>query len=219
MIKQSYLIIPVLLMTVFLPLVGFANGGDQRVVDGNYIINLSRAPFTPRVGVKTSMLASFVDIQNKKLVAKDLIVTVRIAKLSGSDRRREFVFEKNNLDVKGGILELAYTFTQTGLHEIFFDFAFASNPATIYEAPDFLIDVQEQKNPLLLQDIVSFGQSLPIPVIVIGVIILVVWSLIWKGLALWNAARQGEKNGLSSCLSSTLLVFLKSSICVYGANA
>lgn len=121
-----------------------ANGGDQRVVDGKYLINLSRAPFTPRVGVKTSFLASFVDIEKNKLVSEDLIVTIRIAKLGGiGTEKRTFTFVKEQMSVKWGILELSYTFTESGLHEIFFDFAFASNPEKVYEAPDFLLDVQK----------------------------------------------------------------------------
>jgi len=40
---------------IAMPVISFANGGDQRLVErGKYYINLSRAPFTPRVGVKTS---------------------------------------------------------------------------------------------------------------------------------------------------------------------
>ena len=138
-----------------LPILVFANGGDQRVVDGKYLINLSRSPFTPRVGVETSILASFVDIQKDKLIGEDLMVKVRIAQLGGAGKR-EFLFEKDNLIVNGGVLELAYTFTETGLHEIFFDFAFLPDPQKIYEAPDFLIDVQKQEksapiqNPLLI---------------------------------------------------------------------
>lgn len=125
-----------------LPLFSWANGGDQRVVEGTYLINLSRAPFTPRVGVKTAMLASFVDLEENKLISEDLTVHVRIAKLGGGDGKREFLFERDSLAVKGGVLELAYTFTETGLHEVFFDFSFARSPETIYQAPDFLIDVQ-----------------------------------------------------------------------------
>lgn len=135
----------------------FANGGDQRIVDGKYLINLSRAPFTPRVGVKTSLLISFVDIQKNKLIAEDLVVKVRIAKLGGGDGKREFLFEKENLIVKGGILELAYTFAKTGLHEIFFDFTFTSSPEIIYGAPDFLIDVQKQENPVSVQNLWFVG--------------------------------------------------------------
>ena len=124
-----------------------ANGGDQRVVDGKYLINLSRAPFTPHTGDKVSFLASFVDIEKNKLVNEDLVVTVRIAKLGGvGTDKRTFLFEKEKIPVKGGILELSYAFTKSGLHEIFFDFALASSPQKIYEAPDFLLDVQKQSN-------------------------------------------------------------------------
>lgn len=124
-----------------------ANGGDQRVVDGKYLINLSRAPFTPRVGDKVAILASFVDIEKNKLVSEDIIVAIRIAKLGGvGTDKRTFLFEKEKISVKGGVLELPYTFTQSGLHEIFFDFAFASNPEKIHEAPDFLLDVQRPLN-------------------------------------------------------------------------
>ncbi len=127
-----------------LPLLVWANGGDQRIVENKYLINLSRAPFTPRVGVKTSFLASFVDIQKNKLVAEDLIVDIRIARLGGEGAaKRTFLFEKEKILVRGGILELSSTFTESGLHEIFFDFAFASNPSKVYEAPDFLLDVQK----------------------------------------------------------------------------
>jgi hypothetical protein len=123
----------------------FANGGDQRVVDGRYFINLSRAPFTPRVGVKTAMLPSFFDIEKNKLVAEDLLVKVRIYRFGDSgEEKRVPLFEKKDILVKGGVLEgLSYTFVKPGLHEIFFDFAFAENPKKIYEVPDFLLDVQE----------------------------------------------------------------------------
>lgn len=135
------LVVFILLILISAPFVAFANGGDQRVVDGKYLINLSRSPFTPRVGVETSMLASFVDIDKDKLIAEDLLVKVRIAQLGGAGKR-EFLFEEDNLIVQGGVLEFVHTFTATGLHEVFFDFAFASDPQKIYEAPDFLMDVQ-----------------------------------------------------------------------------
>lgn len=154
------------------PLIVFANGGDQRVVDNTYLINLSRAPFTPRVGVKTSMLASFVDIQKNKLVADDIIVSVRITKLggSGSDKKMLF-FEEKNKTVKGGILELSYTFGDTGLHEIFFDFALASNPQKIYNAPDFLIDVQQAHEAISpIRDILFFIAGGMIGAIVMGIV-------------------------------------------------
>lgn len=143
----------VFILMIFAPFVVFANGGDQRVVENKYFINLSRAPFTPRVGVKTSFLVSFVDIEKNKLISEDLIVKVRIAKQGGVGGKRTFIFEEDNIIVKGGVLELKYTFDNSGLHEVFFDFAFVSSPQKIYEVPDFLIDVQknsESKNPYLL---------------------------------------------------------------------
>ncbi len=131
----------ILFLLAALPLAVSANGGDQRAVENKYFVSLSRAPFTPRVGVKTSFLASFVDIQKNKLIVEDLIVRVRIAK-QGDVRNNIFLFEQKDIKVRGGVLELPYTFTDSGFHEIFFDFAFVSNPLKIYEVPDFLIDVQ-----------------------------------------------------------------------------
>ncbi len=136
-----------LLLLAAVPFISFANGGDQRVVDGKYFINLSRAPFTPRAGAPTSFLASFANTRNNMLIADDLIVNIRIAKQGGGGASREFLFEEDNLIVKGGILEFVYAFEQHGLHEIFFDFAYAFAPQKIYTVPDFLIDVQKQENP------------------------------------------------------------------------
>jgi hypothetical protein len=31
------------------------------------------------------------------------------------------------------------------------------------------------------------------PFVGIGLVLLIVWSLVWKGLALWRAAKRGEK--------------------------
>lgn len=121
-----------------------ANGGDQRVVEGKYLVNLSRAPFTPRVGVKTSFLASIVDIQQNKLVQKEVTARVRIAKLTGGPQKREFIYEEKDIKVQSGVFEFAYMFNKPGLHEVFFDFVLASNPDKMYEPPDFLIDVQDQ---------------------------------------------------------------------------
>jgi len=131
-----------LVILTFMSNISFANGGDQRVLDGKYLINLSRSPFTPKAGENVSMIASFVDIQTDKLITEDLIVKIRIAKL-GEGRERKFLFKQENLIAKGGILEFQYTFNNPGLHEIFFDFAFSSNPQKVYKAPDFLLDVQK----------------------------------------------------------------------------
>jgi len=133
------------IILAFIPTsISFANGGDQRVVEGKYLINLSRSPFTPKAGENVSMLASFVDIQTDKLITENLIVKIRIAKL-GEGRERKFLFKQENLIAKGGILEFQHIFQDAGLHEIFFDFAFAANPEEIYNAPDFLLDIQKSK--------------------------------------------------------------------------
>lgn len=152
------IIFAVLFLTfiVFLPISSFANGGDQRVVEGKYLINLSRSPFTPKVGDKVAMLASFADVQTNQPMKEDILVNIRIAKLSGEERKREFLFKKENIKVKGGILEFQYTFEEAGLHEVFFDFAFASNPQKVYSAPDFLLDIQK---PDVLE---KAGQPIPL---------------------------------------------------------
>lgn len=135
----------IFLFVFLLPVLAVANGGDQRVVENKYLINLSRAPFTPRVEVKTSFLASFVDIQKNKLISEDLMVSIRISKL-GDAPKGKFIFEQDDIAVRGGVLDFSYTFSESVLHEIFFDFAFASNPQQIYNAPDFLIDVQKPES-------------------------------------------------------------------------
>lgn len=141
--KRSNKILLILLAFIIMPYFASANGGDQRLVErGKYYINLSRAPFTPRVGVKTSFVASFFDVGANRLISEDLIVRVRISKL-GEAPKGNFIFEKNNISVKGGVLEFPYTFSEAVLHEIFFDFALTSNPQRVYDAPDFLIDVQK----------------------------------------------------------------------------
>lgn len=143
--KNNVFVLILLFFTAayLVPTFTFANGGDQRLIEqGKYYINLSRAPFTPRVGVKTSFVASFFDVGANRLISEDLMVRVRISKL-GDAPKGNFVFEQDTMIVKGGVLELKYTFDNPGLHEIFFDFAFASNPQRVYEVPDFLIDVQK----------------------------------------------------------------------------
>lgn len=141
------------LLVLVLPLLVFANGGDQRVVEGKYLINLSRAPFTPRVGVKTAFLPSFFDIEKNKLIDEDLIVKIRIARLGGAgSAERTFIFEKDGIDVRGGVIEgLSYIFAEPGLHEVFFDFVFASDPQRVYKVPDFLLDVQKSGERLSMR--------------------------------------------------------------------
>lgn len=132
------------LLAFLLPSFVLANGGDQRIVEGGkYFINLSRAPFTPRAGVKTAMLISIADGKIGRPVKEDLTLRIRIFKLGGKGGERELLFEQKGIEVKGGVLEFPYTFADPGLHEIFFDFAFASEPNKIIEPPDFLMDIQK----------------------------------------------------------------------------
>jgi len=41
----------------------------------------------------------------------------------------------------------------------------------------------------------GYGMNLPLwaPAFGIGLIVFVLWSIVWKGLALWRAAQRGEK--------------------------
>lgn len=143
-------ILTTFLLLIFLsPSLTSANGGDQRVVEGKYLINLSRSPFTPIVGETTAMLISFVDTKTNKLISKDLLVKISIAKLGEiGSAKREFLFEKSDILVQGGVLEFSHTFKNAGLHEIFIDFALGSNPQKIYESLDFLMDVQNKEPQL-----------------------------------------------------------------------
>ncbi len=131
------------------PVFALGNGGDQRIVEGGkYFINMSRAPFTPRAGVKTAMLISIADGKTGRPIKDDSILRIRIFKMAGKGGSRELLFEQKDIAVKGGVLEFPYTFAESGLHEVFLDFALASEPDKIIEPPDFLMDVQkpEQKD-------------------------------------------------------------------------
>lgn len=135
---------PFLLLAFLLPLLAVTNGGDQRVLNNEYLINLARSPFTPVAGTKTSMLVSFVDLKTAKLIQDDIFVTVLVGEGRGS---KTFIHEEKDLLAKGGILEWKYTFAKPGIHELFFNFAFASDPQNIYEPPDFLLDIQKPEIP------------------------------------------------------------------------
>lgn len=155
-----------------------ANGGDQRVVAGKYIINVSRAPFTPVANRENKMIISFADIAHDTLINEDLTVNVRIVELNGSAQ----VFQQSGIQVSDGITELSYTFEKSGLHEIFFEFALASDPSIVYIAPDFLIDVQEPASQTAVlettqQLAASESRFSPLPVIAAGVGGLIIGAL------------------------------------------
>lgn len=143
-----------LLLTFLLPFSVFANGGDQRVLGSEFLINLSKSPFTPVAGTKTAMTVSFVDLKTRAPIKEDILVYMRVTKGRGS---MVPIFEQKDILVKGGVFDISYTFENSGLHEVFFDFAYASKPEQIYEPPDFLIDVQgPRSSPLLVDYVIAF---------------------------------------------------------------
>lgn len=148
MMRLTLLILFLLFFTF--PNYSFANGGDQRVVEGGkYLVNVSKVPFTPKASERVKMLVSFGDTQKDALISEDLLVNIRIAKLTKSiGDKREFLFKKDGIKVQHGVLEFSYTFQESGLHEVFFDFAFSSDPQKIYSPPDFLMDIQKQSTPV-----------------------------------------------------------------------
>ena len=149
MMSSPKILTALLLLVLLLPPLVSANGGDQRVVESKYLINLARSPFTPKVGEKTAMLISFVDIKTGQLILENLVVKISIAKLGGTgSAKREFLLEKSDILVLGGVLEFPYIFENTGFHEIFIDFVLGSNLQKIYESPDFLMDVQNKEPQL-----------------------------------------------------------------------
>lgn len=141
MFKIPFVIILAIIMGTAMDHSALGNGGDQRVnVKEGYLVNLSRAPFTPVAGTKTVMLVSFVDLKTGSLVRDNLVARIRIARGRSS---MDFIHEESNIPVQGGVFEYSYTFRQPGLHEIFFDFVRASDPAQKrVEMPDFLMDIQ-----------------------------------------------------------------------------
>ena len=142
MIQKAIIIL--LLIFVSTPAVSLANGGDQRVLGNEYLINLSRSPFTPIAGTTTAMTVSFVDLQTGRIIQDDLLVRIRVGKGRLS---KTFIHEERDILVKGGIFEWSYIFAEPGIHELFFDFAFVSNPEKLYVPPDFLLDVQKAEMP------------------------------------------------------------------------
>jgi len=153
---------------IFLPAISFANGGDQRVLGNEYLINLARSPFTPTAGIKTAMTVSFVDLKTGRLIQEDILATIRIGEGRGS---KTFIHEEKNLIVTGGILEWSYIFAEPGIHEIFFNFAFVSNLQKIYESPDFLLDVQKSEVPVKDSPSILIGIVSALIGCIIGVVI------------------------------------------------
>ncbi|MEK7643439.1 MAG: hypothetical protein AAB372_03265 [Patescibacteria group bacterium] len=122
--------------------IAYANGGDMRVTDdGKFLALLSKAPYTPRQGVQNNMLVSFLRLKQGEMhheaVHEPVLVKIRITKQGHS---QEIAHMEGRAE--GGIHEFSYTFADAGIHEIFVDVAFASNPGVWISFPDYMIDVQ-----------------------------------------------------------------------------
>jgi hypothetical protein len=133
------LLLGVFLILALYPVLLLANGGDQRVLGQEYLINLSKSPFTPIAGTKTAMTVSFVDLKTGAPIKEDILVRVYVTKWRGG---KIALYEQKDILVTGGVLDLSYTFAEPGLHEVFFSFAYVSAPEKTYAPPDFLMDIQ-----------------------------------------------------------------------------
>jgi hypothetical protein len=138
----------ILLVLMFaLPLVVGAHGGEQRVVDGKYIVTMSRAPFTPRAGVPIKLLISISDIVSGNVLDREAVMRIRVAKLASPGDAPQFVFEEKDIKAERSTLGYSYTFGEAGFHEIYIDFAFVDSPTKVMSAQDYLLDVQSAQQP------------------------------------------------------------------------
>ncbi|MEK7649384.1 MAG: hypothetical protein AAB367_00245 [Patescibacteria group bacterium] len=128
-----------------LPFLAGAHGGEQRVVDGKYIVTMSRAPFTPRVGTPTKLLISISDIKSGNVLDHDAIMHIRVARLASPGDEPQFIFEERDIKAERSTVGYTYDFTEEGFHEIYIDFAFADEPKKIFHAEDYLLDIQPRE--------------------------------------------------------------------------
>lgn len=139
-------LLPLLFGAVF-PGIVLANGGNIRLAEGKYLVNISSAPVTPVAGQKTSMLIAFADVATNAPLTQPITAWIEIRKKLS----QENVFPSTEYPVKGGILEFAFTYPNPGLYELFVRFEKSDEPGKIYESEDFLMDVQPPKrnaNPM-----------------------------------------------------------------------
>lgn len=120
------------IILILLSTISFSNGGCIKVAD-DVLVQLTSSPLVPVVNEQVSYLISFGNKDG--LVNKEINGKLRIVK---SD---EIIFTKD-FKVKDGILDLKYTFKNTGLHEIFLEFEINGKK---YAPEDFLIEVKEEK--------------------------------------------------------------------------
>lgn len=150
------LLIPFLTLSIIAVVSGrvvLANGGDVRIAEGRYVVNISKTPLTPVAGKLQKMLISFGDLVEDALVDQDIRVWIEIRK-SGV---RDALFPKQEFIAAGGVLNFSFTYPTAGLHELFVTFEKPDEPGKIYEPEDFLIDVQEPRVERMPQPAVRTG--------------------------------------------------------------
>jgi len=123
----------------FFPFFAFANGGNIRIAEGKYLVNISSSPVTPIAGKKVAMLISFADVQKNELIAQDIRVWIEIR----NKATQKVLFPPTEFLAERGVLEFSFTYPEAGLHELFIRFEKPDEPGKVYESEDFLVDVQE----------------------------------------------------------------------------
>ena len=122
-----------LIFALILP-IAYANGGCIKIAD-DVFVQMSYAPYVPKINEKVSFLFSFAD--KNGLTSKEINGELRLIK------GEEQILAKN-FKINDGVLDLKHEFKNTGIYEIFVDFDFQNKT---YSPEDFVIEVIEDNNP------------------------------------------------------------------------
>ena len=139
-INKKYIMF--IIFILFIPIT-YSDGGCIKVAD-DVLVQLSSAPLVPIVGKQVSYLFSFGNKEG--LINKEINGKLKIVK------NDETILTKN-FKIKDGILSLKHTYKSPGLYEIFLDFDIGNKN---YTPEDFLIEVNEQKQPFVFYIIFLF---------------------------------------------------------------
>lgn len=121
----------ILIFTITYASLTYANGGNQKYVEG-YLVQMSSLPISPFAGEKMSMLISFANTSSDLL--SNLEGNIRI---NQNDRT---IF-KSNFTAPSGTAKSEYTFNEPGYYDMIVDFKFA-NESRVYMSDHFLIEVK-----------------------------------------------------------------------------
>ncbi len=152
------LIILSLIIILLIPF-SYSDGGCVKVED-DMLVQMSAVPLVPIVGQQVSFLFSFANLK-KEPIYGDITGKFKLVK---SDN----IIFTENFTAKNGIIDLKYTFKNTGLHEIFLEFEINGKK---YAPEDFLIEIKDEST--------NYQQNLLFSVvgIVIGILSA---KFIWK---------------------------------------